>query len=310
MGHLKEPSILQQDPSELATTTPPVEQLDPPERLSDLPKEVLLPEQQQPTLPEGCPLTKLYNKRAAEGRDLTIFVADWNLERGTGKTTLAMRLAAAMDRNHGLTLDKATLSAKQLIDAYTAEPLKSGLLIDEGQADASNRRSMSGINEAMRKIVGMGRVEQKYLVLTAPGVHQVDKDIRNMCDIWIFATELGKGRMFRVGYNPFSDHELTQDWGTITWRKDLPGRLGDVYEELTAEKRRRMRGESDEGDGYVDSDEAAKQAEQAAEQAKKQKRREILSRIYESDPNMTQQKLADAVGLSRSHVANILSGDA
>jgi hypothetical protein len=262
----------------------------------------------EPALPDDCPLGKLYRKRVAQSRDLTVLIADWNLERGSGKTTLAMRLAAATDRtDSGFTNSKATLSAQELTEAYTREPPGSALLLDEGQADASNRRAMSGVNEALRKIVGMGRVEQKYLFLTAPGVHQVDKDIRNMCDVWVFVRKLGEAQMFRVRYNPFGGHELTDDWGTLTWPGDLPTDLEDVYDELTAEKRRRLRGDGDDGDGYVPAAEAEQQAAQAAESARQQERNDLLRTMYDNSENMTQRELADAIGLSRSRVADIVS---
>jgi hypothetical protein len=261
-----------------------------------------------PTLPDSCPLGKLHRKRVAQGRDLTVLVADWNLERGSGKTTLAMRLAAAMDQTEaGFTQSKATLSAEELTDAYTREAPQSALLLDEGQAAASNRRAMSGINEALRQIVGMGRVEQKYLILTAPGVHQVDKDIRNMCDVWVFVRQLGEAQMFRVRYNPFGNHELTDDWGTLSWPGDLPGDLGAVYDNLTAEKRRRLRGEGDDGQGYVDADTAAERASEARKEAERQTRDDLLRQIYTRSDDMTQADMADAVGLSRSRVADILA---
>jgi len=261
-----------------------------------------------PELPEDCPLGKLYRKRVAQRRDLTVLVADWNLERGSGKTTLALRLAAACDRtDEGVTPDKATLSAQGITEAYTSQPKGSALVLDEGEAAASNRRAMSGVNEALRKIVGMGRVEQKYLFLTSPGVHQVDKDIRNMCDVWIFVREVGEAQMFRIRYNPFGDHELTNDWGTLRWSGDLPGPLSETYDYLTAEKRRRLRGEGEDGAGYVDASEADERAQEAAQTAERQKRNELLRTIYENSEDMTQQKLGDAVGLSRSRVADILS---
>lgn len=261
-----------------------------------------------PTIPEDCPLGKFYRKRVAQHRDLTVLVSDWNLERGSGKTTLAMRLAAAMDRTEqGFTSSKATLSAEELTEAYTREPPGSSLLLDEGQAEASNRRSMSGVNEAVRKIIGMGRVEQKYLLLTAPGVHQIDKDIRNMCDIWIFVRSLGEAQMFRVRYNPFRNHELTDDWGGLTWPGELPGQLSTIYDQLTTEKRRRLRGKGDDGEGYVDPETAAEQAEQAAKEAKRQKRNDLIRSIYHNSDDMTQKDLGDAVGLSRSRIGDILS---
>ena len=261
-----------------------------------------------PAIPDDCPLGKLHRKRVAQGRDLTVLVSDWNLERGSGKTTLALRLATACDRtDEGMTPEKATLSAEELTDAYTSKPPGSALLFDEAEAGVSNRRAMSGVNEAMRRIVGMGRVEQKYLFLTAPGVHQVDKDIRAMCDVWVFVRKLGEAQMFRVRYNPFGDHELTDDWGTLRWPGELPGVLEDTYDELTAEKRRRLRGEGDNGEGYVEASEVEEAAADAAESAERQKRDELLGRIYQNTEDMTQKKLADAVGLSRSRVADILS---
>jgi len=150
-------------------------------------------------------------------------------------------------------------------------------------------------------------VEQKYLFLTAPGVHQVDKDIRNMCDLWLFVRQVGEAQMFRVRYNPFAGHELTDDWGTIRWPGEMPDDLRAVYDDLTAEKRRRLRGDGDDGDGYVSADDARESAEQAAERAERQTRDELLARIYRNTDGMTQQELADSVGLSRSRVADILS---
>jgi hypothetical protein len=261
-----------------------------------------------PSLGEDNPLGKLYRKRVAQNRDLTVLVSDWNLERGSGKTTLAMRLAAAMDRtDEGFTRSKATLSAEELTDAYTRESPGSALLLDEGQAAASNRRAMSGINEAVRQIVGMGRIERKFLLLTAPGVHQVDKDIRAMCDVWVFVRELGEAQQFRVRWNPFAGHEQTHDWGTLTWPSDLPGELSDTYDYLTAEKRRRLRGEGEDGQGYVDAEDAEERAQQAAAEAERQTRDELLREMYENSEDMTQRDLADAVGLSRSRIADILS---
>lgn len=261
-----------------------------------------------PEFSEDNPFGKLYRKRVAQSRDLTVLVADWNLERGSGKTTLALRLAAAADRtDSGITQDKASLSAHELTQAYTELPPGSSLVFDEAMGDVSNRRSMSNVNEAMRAIVGMGRVEQKYLFLTAPGVHMVDKDIRAMCDIWVLTRELGEAQMFRVKYNPFAEHEQTHDWGTLTWPGALPGELKDTYDYLTTEKRRRLRGEDGDGVGYVDAGDAAKSAEKAAKEARQQKRDEMIVELYQNSPDMTQQDVANAVGLSRSRVAEILS---
>lgn len=272
--------------------------------------DLLLPEQKRATFPESCPLGKLYRKRVAQNRDLTVIVSDWNLERGSGKTTLALRLAQAADRTaEGITPEKATISAESLSEAYTSKPEGSALLLDEAEAGISNRRAMSGVNEAMRTIVGMGRVEQKYLFLTTPGVHQIDSDIRAMADAWILVREVGRAQMYRVRFNPFEGKALTDNWGVLRWPDARPAGAEHTYQELTKAKRRALRGEGDESAGYVDADEAAQTAEEAAQTAERQKRDELLRTIYQQNDDMTQQKLADSVGLSRSRVADILSGE-
>ena len=270
--------------------------------------DLLLPDQRPATFPEDCPLGKLYRKRVAQNRDLTVIVSDWNLERGSGKTTLALRLAQAADRtDEGVTREKASLSAEELTEAYTSKPKGSSLVFDEAEAGISNRRAMSGVNEAMRKIVGMGRVEQKYLFLTTPGVHQIDSDIRAMADVWVMVREVGRAQMYRVRFNPFEGKALTDNWGILRWPDARPAEIETTYQQLTEDKRAALRGEGDDGAGYVDAAEAAESAEKAAEQAERQKRDDLLRTIYEQNDDMTQQKLADSVGLSRSRVADILS---
>jgi hypothetical protein len=272
--------------------------------------DLLLPEQKPAEFPEGCPLGKLYRKRVAQNRDLTVIVSDWNLERGSGKTTLALRLAQAADRtDEGVTREKASLNAEELTDAYTSKPKGSSLVFDEAEAGISNRRAMSGVNEAMRTIVGMGRVEQKYLFLTTPGVHQIDSDIRAMADVWILVREVGRAQMYRVRFNPFEGKALTDNWGILRWDDARPGPLEETYKQLTKDKRAALRGEGDDGAGYVDASEVDKAAEQAAQEAERQKRDELLRQIYTQNDDMTQQELADSVGLSRSRIGDILSGD-
>jgi len=87
----------------------------------------------------------------------------------------------------------------------------------------------------------------------------------------------------------------------------LPGGLEETYRELTAEKKRRLRGNGEDGAGYVAAEEAQKSVKQARKETERQTRDEMLREIYANAEGMTQQKLADAVGLSRSRVADILT---
>lgn len=265
----------------------------------------------KPTLPDGYPLTALYRQRVRQNRDLTILISDYNLERGSGKTTLALRLAAAMDRtDEGITTNKATLSPEELIESYTREPEGSALVLDEAEAGASNRRSMSSVNEALRKLISMGRVEEKYTLLTTPGGHMIDKDVRAMADVWILVTELGEGQVYQMRYNPFGDHPVTDGWDTIEWSPDLPGELKDVYDYLTEEKRKRLRGDSGDGDGFVRESEVEDRMAQLEEETERQTRDEIIRNLYRNFDKVTQSELAEAVGLSRSRIGDIVTDSA
>jgi DNA-binding XRE family transcriptional regulator len=76
---------------------------------------------------------------------------------------------------------------------------------------------------------------------------------------------------------------------------------------LTAEKRRRLRGEGESGEGYVEASKVQEQVEERVKNTKRQTRDELINDIYTNSDDMTQAELADAVGLSRSRIADILS---
>jgi hypothetical protein len=113
--------------------------------------------------------------------------------------------------------------------------------------------------------------------------------------------------MYRVRFNPFEGQALTDNWGILRWDDERPGPLEDTYKQLTKDKRAALRGEGDDGAGYVDAAEVEKTAEEAAKKAERQKRDELLRQIYTQNDDMTQQELADSVGLSRSRIGDILS---
>lgn len=259
-------------------------------------------------LADGYGLTELYKKRVRNNQDLFIVVSDWHNRRGTGKTVVSLRLAYALDRTGGgVTLDKATLSVPQLMDAYTEQPKGSALLLDEAEAGVSKYEAGTRTNKAIRKLVSMGRIEEKYVIANLPNSGEMDSDLKALADVWVIVTSRGSAQVNILGWNPWGEHPVVAEQHPLSWG-DIPKEheVRDVYNELTAEKRRRLRGESGDEE-LVKESEVARRIEQTEREARKDTRNELLKEIYER-VDTTQKELADAAGLSRGHVGNILSG--
>lgn len=250
------------------------------------------------------PIAELYEKRVDQDRDLVILVSDSSNERGTGKTVLSLKLADAMDRNGGLTEQQVSIDPRPLTNAYTDLPKGSGLILDEAEAGMNKYKSGSAVNRALRQLVSMGRVEEKYLVLNAPASHAIDKDLRSLVDLWVLVQRRGFAHVYTMGYNPFGGHELTTKCGNIRWT-DIPQSdpLRRIYDALAEEKQRRLRGE-DHGEGFIKRGEASEMIQEAKEQARVETRNDIISRMAHQD--LTHSQIAECVDLSRSRVSQLL----
>lgn len=253
------------------------------------------------------PLAELYRKRVEQNRDLVILITDSSNDRGTGKTTEALRLAEGMDRtDEGLTEEKVSLDPRPLAQAYTEKPRGSSLVLDETEVGVDKYRAGSSVNKAIRELVSMGRVMEKYLVLNAPADHLVDKDLKSLVDVWILVERRGFAHVYRMDWSPHQGHELTHKMGTVEWDaipKD--SNLWDVYEAISKEKDSRLRGE--EGDGYIERSEAEEMVDNAIEETKRQLRDQYIRDMY--DFNLPQSEIADIVGLSPGRVSQIVNAD-
>lgn len=271
----------------------------------------------------GTPMHRLFERRIRSGRDMIILVDSYHAGRGDGKTVSALQLAEGLDQNGGITKEKATLHPEQLKTAYAEQPQRSALVLDEGEVGVSNRDAMTHVNKAMRGIVGMGRVEEKYVVVTTPAVGFLDKDIRQMADVW--ATMVAKGRMLvhwikRHPYAKEGKGRLLNEKQQLIEFKDIERgtRLREVYNELTRQKRKKIRGEEDEN--YITVAEHREQLEQAVEEAERERRNEIVRELYHNiqaddktlrrikqADGLSQSLIADAIGTTQQTVANILN---
>lgn len=249
---------------------------------------------------------QLYRERVEQNRDLVVLITDSSNDRGTGKTTEALRLAWGMDRTEEkLTREKATIDPHPLLESYTAQPRGSSLVLDESEVGLDKYKSGSGVNRAIRELVATGRVMEKYLVLNAPADHLVDKDLKTLVDVWVLVERRGFAKVYRMDWNPHEGTQITPRLGTLEWDAIESGtQLHDVYEYLDEQKKARLRGE--EGDSYIKRSEAREMVERAKDEAREAVKREHIARMDSRLPDLTQGDIGQVVGLSQSRVSQIL----
>lgn len=263
---------------------------------------------EEESLPDDYPFTKLYRKRVANNQDLAVLVSDHQNRRGTGKTILSLKLAALMDRTEeGLTTEKVAIDPDELTEAYVELPKGSALVLDEAEAGLSKYQAGSAINRAMRELVSMGRIREKYLVLNLPASSELDRDLKALCDFWFMITSKGTALGHHLRWNPYSEEPRTPKTETWEWSDiDTDDPVRKVYDHLTKEKMAHLRGERENSSQRIPATEVSELVEQAREEASTETRNGMLRDLYE-DLDVTQADLANAVDLSRSRVADILS---
>lgn len=249
---------------------------------------------------------QLYRERVEQNRDLVVLITDSSNDRGTGKTTEALRLAWGMDRtDEKLTTDKATIDPHPLLESYTKEPRGSSLVLDESEVGLDKYKSGSGVNRAIRELVATGRVMEKYLVLNAPADHLVDKDLKSLVDVWVLVERRGFAKVYRMDWNPHEHTQITPRLGTLEWDAISNPQLQEVYDYLDAQKKARLRGE--EGDSYLKRSEAKEMVESAKAEAREEAKREHIARMDSRLGDLTQSDMGEVVDLSQSRVSQILS---
>lgn len=271
---------------------------------------------------EGTFLHEIYGKVVSENRDLVIVISDKRGRRGTGKSVTSLKLADMMDRTDGgLTYSKCTLSAEELRNAYSNQPEGSGLVLDEAEVSAGNRSAMTKTNKALRQVMSMARVEEKYLVVNVPIKGFIDTDILKLADVWIAMERRGRGLVHHLKWEPYSETLHTEKKQRIEIEDIEKGtELREVYNKLTREKRRHISGE--EGQKFVPQEEHQKQLQEARKEVRKETRDEIIQDLYnrlsgldEDDisrikkaKGVSQSMIGEGVGLSQQQIGNIVNG--
>lgn len=264
--------------------------------------------------PDGHPLHDLFERRIRNNQDLVILIDDYHARRGTGKTVASLQLAEGMDQNGGLTWDNVSMSPEEIRNCYYQLPERSGIVFDEGEVGASKYQAASKSSQALREIVSMGRIEEKYVVINTPAIGLMDKDLRMLADVWIMMLAKGIGLIHYFERQPYGaggkGKLLTPKKGIIQFNDIQTGTpLRKLYNDLTREKKKRIRGE--EGEAFITMSEHQEELEKAKEEARREQRNEDIYSFYnhprhDESGDVTQGTIGEAVGLTQQRVGTIL----
>lgn len=254
----------------------------------------------------GESLGKLYEQRVKNNQDLIILIDDQHNRRGTGKTVLSILLAHVMDRTEeGMTEEKAHINPEGLIQAYRNQPKGAGLVLDEAEVGMDKYRASSASNVALRRLVSMGRVREKYVVINVPNTGQLDRDLKALADVWIMVRSKGRAKVHFLGWQPYQEHPLTPDKHDLHWRGISDPQLQRVYDSLADEKDAYLDGETADS-MFIDRKQHAKELDQRERETREEVRNEIIRELAQ-DPNLSQSDIAEKVGISQPQVSRIVS---
>lgn len=251
---------------------------------------------------EETPFYEEYEDHAEKDMELTVLLSDYHAMRGTGKTTLSIKLARAFDRtDDGLTPAKVTNSPEEFIDAYVQHPKGSGLVFDEAEAGINSRDAMTTVNKEMNEKISMGRVGEKYAVWNMPDIGQIDKQVRKLAHYWVLVQRRGRARVYELSNDPFRDDTYTKPICNIEWGA-LPAD-DPVYQRLDEHKWDKLQGEGEE---YVPIDEHQERVEKAEEEARREQRDAFIRAAYRRDL-LSQPDLAEITDLSQGQISRIVN---
>jgi len=168
---------------------------------------------------------------------------------------------------------------------------------------------MSKTNRAIREVVSMARVEEKYLWINVPIKSFIDRDILRLCDVWVKIERKGRGLVHHLKWEPYSETLHTEKKQRIEFT-DIPRDtdLRGVYNKLTKDKKGHIDG--DEGDTYIPKEKHENELEKARKEAKRDMRDECIHGFYNHpevrEAGIPQRVVAEATGVTQGTVTNAI----
>jgi len=232
---------------------------------------------------------------------------------GTGKTTLALTLAKALDtsRSGFSSLDQATFSLRDL--AYNklgAVEAGSALIYDEAQGTSSgtglnSRRGMK--TETLDAINGILNRRNKNLtvIIVFQQMRMADTNLHGLIDAWVL---IRKGIEERMGPTATHYDVVSNDFEWGRQDPNTPAKEDLTWDALpsTDQDYARMEWMKERADRKSAADDEEVEEAQGLADLPKPQRDELIKFAYDAE---TQDDIADGMEVTRQRVSQILNGD-
>lgn len=255
-------------------------------------------------------LGHIAKNKLANDNDIKIIIQGANSQTGIGKTTLAIELCRYIDQSEeGWNAeDKAFVDVQEYVQAHLDYSKGSALLLDEIEAGADSRRSMSQDNVDLSQAWATLRARNIATVATLPSISMLDNRMLELADYWILVKERGLAQPFEINVNDFAPHRAPQRKPMANDEHiqfpDLPDRDKDkTY--LDKIKDDMLRGN---GKGYIPKSECENKVRDEREEAEREIRNKLLADVYHQIDAATYEDLSnlESIDLSRQHINRIV----
>lgn len=254
---------------------------------------------------------EIAKRKLNSDNDIKIIIQGANSQTGIGKTTLAIELCRYIDQTDDPwnAEEKAFVDVEQYVQAHLDYPKGSALLLDEIEAGADNRRSMSKQNVELSQAWATLRARNIATVATLPSISMLDSRMLELADYWILVKNRGMAQPFEINVNDFAPHRAPQ-------RKPLPNEEHIRFPDLPPRdsdkkyldkiKDDMLRGN---GQGYVKESVCQERISKAKKEAKASMRDKMVRDLYNEVDGLTQKDLAEfeCLDLSQPRVNQILN---
>lgn len=250
-------------------------------------------------------LEKVVKGALRTDNDAKIIIQGADSQTGIGKTTLAIKLARAIDPDWNAE-DKAFIDIRKYINAHLEKEPGSALLLDEVEKGADSRRFMSQDNVDLSQAWATMRARNICVIATLPSISMLDNRMIELADYWVLVKRRGVAQPYSVHVNDFTGQVRREPFPGdehITF-SDLPAddpdkeRLDEIKDEMlqTSES------------GYISAEEHKKKLKKELKEQKREWRDGLVKEMVQNT-SATQQEISDlsAVDAHQSRVSQIAS---
>lgn len=188
---------------------------------------------------EVNPINLLIRSYQRQKKDFRIIIGGDN---GNGKSALAQRIGE--EKNPKTFIDSPEFAVKHQINFKSQswingvnylKPFAVNIYDEPLQSGGNHREFMTEANMVITKTVGTGRFKKLIIPLCIPFIDMLDKDLRKLCQIYVYCHEQGKAEVFEIKNPKFGgDPYYPKIIDSLTWVMPNPT-LWKLYEAKKAE---------------------------------------------------------------------------